>query len=248
MKRGNYDWSFHRKYFAASRAIAAIRRTHALEFQLRGRLTGFFDGLAQYTLAKSDNNTGGIDWLPANHYDLRREYGAADFDERHRFNLAGTFKAGAGFNLGALFTFSCGRPYSLTTGTDDNRDTFATNRPAGVPRNTLRLPAQAALDLRWSREFYLQKQKRDKGASLTFGVDGFNVFNRVNYAAYVGNLRSPLFGQPVAARAARRVQLNLRLKFCMNRASRFFSGRSVFYSRALTDRASHPGCRENDDV
>lgn len=89
----------------------------------------------------------------------------------------------------------------------------ARDRPAGVRRNTLQGPAPAAFDVRWSREFYLQEKKRDKGASLTVGVDAFNVLNRVNYVGNVGNLSSPFFGQPVAARPARRTQFSLRFKF-----------------------------------
>jgi hypothetical protein len=44
-------------------------------------------------------------------------------------------------------------------------------------------------------------------------VDAFNILNQLNYTAIVGNMSSPFFGQPVAARAARRMQLTLEFKF-----------------------------------
>lgn len=189
------------------------QRSHAVELQLRGQINQFFNGIAQYTLASTRNNTGGINWLPADNYDLRPEYGRADFDERHRFNFVGTLKAGAWLNFGAILTVASGRPYNLTTGRDDNRDTFTLDRPARIRRNTLQGPAQATFDARWSRELYLQPKKRDKGASLTFSIDAFNLLNRVNYTNFVGNLSSPFFGQSVAARPARRMQLSVRFKF-----------------------------------
>ena len=34
--------------------------------------------------------------------------------------------------------------------------------------------------------------------SLTFSVNARNVFNNINYAPLVGNLSSPIFGQPNA--------------------------------------------------
>ena len=104
-------------------------------------------------------------------------------------------------------------PYTLTTGRDDNHDSLALDRPNGVGRNTLEGPGFAQLDLRWSREFYLSKAKQDKGPALTLGVNALNVTNRVNFSGYIGNLSSPFFGQAVAARPSRRLQLSFQLAF-----------------------------------
>jgi hypothetical protein len=86
-----------------------------------------------------------------------------------------------------------------------------------VRRNGLRGPGAATLDLRWSKEFFLKAGKKgakqEEGPALTVGLSAFNVLNRVNYAGYVGNLSSPFFGLPVAARPARRMQLNLSFSF-----------------------------------
>lgn len=194
---------------------SAHSQAHALELMLRGKLSRFFNGTVQYTLGRAYNNTGGINSLPANSYDLRGEWSRADFDERHRFNLLGTIKAGQWFNLGMTLALTSGRPYSLTTGRDDNRDYLANDRPAGVPRNSLQGPGAAMLDLRWAKEFCLRetKKKDDEGPAITVAVAAFNVLNRTNYLGVVGNLSSPFFGLPVASRPARRTQLTVGFKF-----------------------------------
>jgi hypothetical protein len=48
---------------------------------------------------------------------------------------------------------------------------------------------------------------------LTFGVDAFNVLNRVNFTAYAGTETSPFFGRAVAAQPPRRMQLSARFTF-----------------------------------
>src|SRR6185503_15701669 len=78
---------------------SAHLQTHAMELILRGRVSRFFTGTVQYNLGRAYNNTAGISSRPANNYDLTGEWSRADFDERHRFNLLGTIKAGEWFNL-----------------------------------------------------------------------------------------------------------------------------------------------------
>ena len=194
---------------------SAHSQSDALELMLRGKLSRFFNGTVQYTLGRSYNNTGGINSFPANSYDLSGEWSRADFDERHRFNLLGTIKAGEWFNLGMTLALTSGRPYSLTTGRDDNRDNLANDRPAGVPRNSLQGPGAATLDLRWAKVFRLRetRKKDDEGPAITMAVAAFNVLNRTNYLGFVGNLSSPFFGLPVASRPARRTQLTVGFKF-----------------------------------
>jgi Carboxypeptidase regulatory-like domain/TonB dependent receptor-like, beta-barrel len=196
---------------------AGRSETHALELLLRGRISRFFNGTVQYTLGRAYNNTGGINARLANNYDLTGEWSRADFDERHRFNLLGAIKAGDWFDLGMTVALTSRRPYSLTTGRDDNHDTIANDRPLGVRRNSLQGPGAATLDLRWSKEFYLKAakngKKTDEGPAVKVGISAFNVVNRVNYTGYVGNQSSPFFGLPVAARPARRVQLNFNFSF-----------------------------------
>ena len=84
-------------------------------------------------------------------------------------------------------------------------------RPAGVGRNTLEGDGFATLDLRASRDV---RCASDKGkCTMAFGVDAFNLLNRINYAGYGGTRGSPLFGLPVSARSPRQLQFSARFKF-----------------------------------
>jgi len=192
---------------------SAGRKAQSLELALRGELSRYFNGTIQFHTGRVYNDTDGLQYFPADNYDLSGEWAPADYEGRQHLNLLGTLKPGKRFQLGIGLGFHSGRPYTLTSGRDDNRDTFATDRPAGARRHGLDGPGAATLDLRWSREFYLRPRQKEKGPAVTVGIDAFNVLNRVNYAGYVGNLSSPFFGRPVAARPARRVQLTSRLKF-----------------------------------
>lgn len=180
----------------------------SLEAGLRGSLTRWFNGAVLYSLGRTFNDSDGPDSLPADSLDLSREWARAAFDRLHRFHLAGKLTAAEWFEVGLILQLESGAPYSLTTGRDDNRDGSARDRPHGVARNSLQGTGLAVLDVRWERKFPIREPIQ---ARLL--VDAFNALNRVNYTRWVGNLSSPFFGRPVAARPARRLQLGLRLEF-----------------------------------
>jgi len=192
-------------------------QSHAVEVGLRGSFSRFFDGLVMYKWQRAYNNTDGIGAFPANNYDLASEWSRARFDVRHSFYLYGVLNPGRFFKLGMVLSAHSGRPYSLTTGRDDNRDGFANDRPPGVPRNSLQGPGSVTLDLRWSKDFLLHRsgkdKRKEKGPSATIAVDAFNVLNHVNFGQFVGNLSSPFFGRAFSATPARHMQVSLVFKF-----------------------------------
>ena len=190
---------------------SAASKSRSLDITFRGNVTRFFTGTIQYAAGRAYNNAAGINSMPADNYDLSGEWSRAEFDERHRFNMLGTFKFGNVFKLGASLAFTSGRPYTRTLGLDVNHDGIASDRPPGVKRNTLQGPGSATLDLRWSRDFHLNR--KEDGSAITLGWNVFNALNRVNYSGYVGNLSSPFFGKPVASRPARRMQITLAFEF-----------------------------------
>ena len=193
---------------------AGRRISDSLEVTLRGNVTRFFNGIAQYRLASSHDDTSGINYFPPNAYDLSGEWARSDSDRRHRFELLGTMNPGKLFNLGVSVSLYSGLPYTLTTGLDAFHTGTANARPVGVSRNSLEGPGYVDLDLRWSRDFVLIKsKKKDGGLKGTAAVDAFNVLNKLNYSSFVGNLSSPFFGQAVSAQPPRRLQLSFRLKF-----------------------------------
>ena len=56
-------------------------------------------------------------------------------------------------------------------------------------------------------------EHRNEGPRFAVGLDAFNITNRVNYVTYIGNLSSPFFGVPVAAKPPRRLQVSGRFEF-----------------------------------
>ena len=81
-----------------------------------------------------------------------------------------------------------------------------------MPRNSLEGQGFAQLDLRLSRDLKFAAGTPQE-RSIALALDAFNVTNSVNYANYIGTVSSPFFGQPVAARAPRQLQLSARLSF-----------------------------------
>jgi hypothetical protein len=69
---------------------AGASRTNALTLTFRGRLAGF-RGTIQYTLSQNIDDASGVFDLPAGNNNFAAERGRADFDRRHKFNLAGTY-------------------------------------------------------------------------------------------------------------------------------------------------------------
>jgi hypothetical protein len=193
---------------------AGTARSIGIDATLRGQMTKYFNGTAQYSEGRSRNDTAGIGWMAPNSYDLSREYGPSDFERPHVAELIGTLNAAAWLNVGVSYEAYSGRPYSLITGLDQFNTGTANARPPGVARNTLRAPGYASLDLRWWREFpYVRPGAQRAKRSTTIGVDAFNVLNRVNDNTPVGNLSSPFFGQSTSAGPARRVQFSLRIRY-----------------------------------
>jgi hypothetical protein len=182
---------------------------NALDLTLNGKAGRWFSGMAQYSLSHTNNDTGGVNWFPANQYSLAGEYSRSDQDQRHRFNLLGIFNEGHWVNLGIALKLYSGVPYTETLGVDLYNTGMLNARPAGVSRNTLQSGRTTSLDLRWSEE----KKLGDQKFALAFSIDVFNVANTASFNAYIGNVTSALFSQPTAAMPARRLQFGTRFKF-----------------------------------
>jgi hypothetical protein len=196
-------------------------RTNAMTVTFRGYLAGF-KGSAQYVWSRTIDDAPDVFDLPADNNNLSAERGRADFDRRHRFSLAGTYEwAQDRMRLSTLLTMASGAPFDITTGSDDNRDGNVNDRPAGITRNTGRGPGMAQVDLRFTtilraprpRSADPESTKREFVDNLELNLDIFNVLNASNATTVVGVMTSPMFGRPVAVRAARSMQLSLRYRF-----------------------------------
>jgi hypothetical protein len=200
--------------FGQEREIQSGGRSesNALELSYKGEISRRFTGQIQYRLAKAYNNTGGINWFPANSFFPNAEWARADTDQRHRFTMLGTVKLPEALDLGLATALYSGLPYSEITGADNNHDGVVNDRPLGVPRNSLHGPGYADLDVRLSRKFALTRFRKEN-ASTTVSIGAFNVLNHRNDTSFIGVVGSPFFGQAVSAQPPRRLQANLQFKF-----------------------------------
>ena len=83
-----------------------------------------------YTLSSTRSNTDGANQTPANSYDLSTEWGRSNRDARHQIFLGGSVSLPWQVRLNPLLSISSGRPFNITTGRDNNRDTLFNDRPA----------------------------------------------------------------------------------------------------------------------
>jgi hypothetical protein len=138
----------------------------------------------------ADDNKNAQDTLNPN-----AERGRANSDIRHRFVIAGVWDInyGAslqnramkallrGYQFSLLTTLQSGRPLSEAVGSGDpnNDQNSGTDRFPGIGRNTIEAPGLAQLDIRFSRNIMLYKER--VGLRLIF--EAFNLTNRVNFAS-----------------------------------------------------------------
>jgi len=200
---------------------AGSSHTNALTATFRGRISEF-KGSVQYVLSRTINDSSGVFDLPADSWDFAAERGRADFDRRHRLNMAGTYAwAKDRMRLATRLSIASGAPFDVTTGSDDNHDLIVNDRPAGVTRNTGNGPGLAQVDLRFTTIFRAprprsadpESSKRDQVDNLELNLDVFNALNAVDASTVVGVVTSPLFGRAATVRPARSFQLSLRYRF-----------------------------------
>lgn len=186
---------------------------NALDLSFRGQAGRWFSGQAQYTLARFEGNTGGINTFPQDQYHPNAEWGRSDQDRRQRFNLMGNINPDHWLSLGVNATLYTGSPYTETTGDDYYHTGLGNARPTGVGRNTLRGGGVASLDLLYGHDFTIGKAKGDNARVVSANVSAFNVLNRTNYTSYIGTLSSSRFGHPTAALAGRQLQFSVGYRF-----------------------------------
>ena len=204
--------------------------SNAFDLAFRGHAGRWFSGQAQYTLSRAEGNTGGLNFFPEDQYQPNDEWARMSFDRLHRFDLLGNINPDHWLTLGIATALYSGSPYTTTNGTDFYHTGLGNARPAGGRRNDLQGGGNANLNLSWNHEFKLTraqeadkappsaegKDDQAKGAdarTVSLQVSAFNLLNRTNYAGYIGNLSSPLYGHPTAAGPARQLQFEVGYTF-----------------------------------
>jgi hypothetical protein len=186
---------------------------NAFDLSFRGQISHWFTGQGQYTLSRFVGNTAGINSFPQNQYDPNNEWGRADQDRLQKFNLMGNINPDRWLTLGINTALYSGTPYNETTGYDYYHTGLGNARPAGVGRNTLHAGGAASLDLLYSHDFFLTKEKGENAKIFSAAVSAFNVLNHTNFSSYIGTLTSSHFGQPTAAAAGRQFQFSIGYRF-----------------------------------
>ena len=167
----------------------------------------------QYSLGKGLDNTPLLTQLtvqaetgrsdPSN---LDRDLGPNPLDMRHSFNgnvvYTSTSNASnplvrsllSGNEIGVLLQFNSGLPLNILANTDLNGDGVSSDRPIGVARNSLYLPARKNVDLRYTRWVPLHGSTR---AEIILELK--NVFNTVEMAGITTTRAVDALGNPTVA-------------------------------------------------
>ena len=171
-----------------------------------------------YTFSKAMDNVGEFFFSqPIDPFDLSKDWGRSDDDQRHRLVVDGTAQT-HGFQLSGMLQAYSALPFNITSGVTTVQGTAG--RPivngAYIPRNSGVGPDFFSLNLRLSRTFQTRSRVRLEGL-----VEAFNVTNRVNVVSLNGNFGagaypsspSPNFGQVLAVGDPRAFQLGMRARW-----------------------------------
>jgi hypothetical protein len=213
---------------------------HGGILEIKGRFSNHFTLFANYTYSKAIDQVTDFnsDYGPNDQTDLAAERALSTFDQRHKVVIAAVLESpweggkGAGlgerifsgFQLAPIIRYNSPHPFNLLAGTNVNNDRHSTtDRPPGAGRNTGIGPNYIDVDMRLTRQFRLGEK-----ANLQLILEGFNIFNRTNFASVnnvVGVIAPPfdLHGssalspsQPLGFTSAfpkRQLQFGVRLSF-----------------------------------
>ncbi|MFV0387559.1 MAG: TonB-dependent receptor domain-containing protein [Pyrinomonadaceae bacterium] len=172
--------------------------------------------------------------IPTDNYFLAGDRGYSDRDIRQRINLYYTKSLTDKIKVGTNGYISTSKPYTITTGYDNNGDLRFADRPAGVSRNTERGSTFALISAFASYTYSFgkapQKTSNDsmiiviggspalnkddkKRYSLQFSVTATNILNRSNFSGYDFALTSPNYGKPTTAGAPFGIRMGINFGF-----------------------------------
>jgi hypothetical protein len=192
---------------------------------------------ANYAYMRQENDADGPFSLPADSYDLAREWGRAPGVPRHVASAVFNTPLPGNFRLGLTTTFASGVPFNITTGRDDNGDTIFTDRPAGVPRNSGVTAATWDVGGRFGYTFGFGERSGDGGSGTPVVI-----VQRVGGPADPGGLLGALGGGG-ADNKRLRIELFVAASNLLNRVNRIgYSGvmTSPFFGRPT---GAQPGRR-----
>jgi Carboxypeptidase regulatory-like domain/TonB dependent receptor-like, beta-barrel len=215
----------------AQYSSAADSDYHGLHLSFVQRPASWGNYRVSYTLSKSMNNVGeNFFSSPIDPFDLSKDWGRSDDDQRHRLVLYGAVnspmgpaqtaweKISHGFQVSSMLQAYSALPFNITSGVTTIQGTAGRPIVNGefIGRNTGIGNDFFSLSLRVSRVFAVGKSVRLEGL-----LEAFNLTNRANpltlntnfgAGAYPTN-PSPTFGQVTAVGEPRSLQLGVRARF-----------------------------------
>lgn len=139
------------------------RESYGLEAIIKREISEHFYAWLSYTFSRSK--------ITSDH-----PYEPVAFDQPHVMNAVASWKPGGGWELGARFQFSSGRPDTPVIGSTFDADT-GTYEPVRGPARSIREPAFRQLDVRAEKDWTFQTW------SIGLYLDIINVLNTKNVEA-----------------------------------------------------------------
>jgi outer membrane receptor protein involved in Fe transport len=191
---------------------------HGLLVSLIERPAAWGSFRVSYTLSKAMDNVGEFFFSsPIDPFDINKDWGRSDDDQRHRLVVNGVANV-YGCQVSGLLQYYSSLPFNITSGVTTIQGTAG--RPivngAFIERNAGDGPDFFSLGARVSRSFHVGGRTQ-----IEVLAEGFNLTNRQNNVAINGNFGSgtypaspsSTFGQVTAVGDARSFQLGLRMRF-----------------------------------
>src|SRR5206468_1863223 len=208
---------------------------HGLSLAANRRLSHEITWSASYTWSRASDTASDFDEQPQNPLALTDEWGRFRYDQPHRLVANALFdlpigdeedrtpgmtpawweRALSNIEVATILTVSSGQPANPITGSDDLHTLSfpLVVRPPGAPRNSLRLPAFAAADVRLLKAIAINPHGK-----LDLVVEAFNILNRQNIIGI-----DPVFGsgplprrgsaRAIDAANARHIQFSIDFEF-----------------------------------
>ena len=191
---------------------------HGLHVSLAQRTTRWGQYRVSYTLSKSMNNTGEAFFSsPIDPFDLMKDWGRSDNDQRHRLVVNGSLDV-EGFQVSGMIQAYSAPPFNITSGVTTVQGTAG--RPivngAFIARNAGEGTPFFTANARISRLFKFKERWQ-----FELMVEGFNLSDRANVVTRITNFGagaypsnpSATFNQITAVGEPRSFQFGARIRF-----------------------------------
>jgi len=107
---------------------AAVFKQNQLIANVNAKIAKNFSLMGFYNLSFANSNGAG--GTASNSYNLDQDWGRAGFVSRHMVFLMGSYSGPWGINFNPFLIAHTGRPYNITTGSDQTGDNYFNSRPS----------------------------------------------------------------------------------------------------------------------